>query len=301
MKKGFTLIEMLAVIIVLGVMIAIFIPNVVKVVRENNLKVYKIKEKKMIKAAEEYSEFDKGFNPPGEGASYITINQLVSGNYMNKVLDSDSSNECSGYVKVTDNKVHGYDYEACLICDEYRSNNCSNSRSVEMTNIVKNPGFEMGMNDWTPIGSGHSITETRSLSGSKSAIRPVSSSGGTVYYRQELSFVNGHKYYYSVAVSTDSDTTQPFVSDVFNAGGGIVGSITKNEGWKRLSSIYSSAATENRFISVHYSPLDEIAYIDNVMMVDLTNAFGSGNEPNKAWCDSNIPFFEGTKTIVVLG
>lgn len=36
---------------------------------------------------------------------------------------------------------------------------------------------------------------------------------------------------------------------------------------------------------------------DNVLVVDLTETFGSGNEPNKAWCDANIDWFEGSKII----
>lgn len=32
------------------------------------------------------------------------------------------------------------------------------------------------------------------------------------------------------------------------------------------------------------------------MLIDLTSAFGSGNEPSKEWCDINIPFFEHTIT-----
>lgn len=40
------------------------------------------------------------------------------------------------------------------------------------------------------------------------------------------------------------------------------------------------------------------AYRKELMIVDLTEAFGSGNEPDKNWCDINIPFFEGSVTIL---
>jgi len=33
------------------------------------------------------------------------------------------------------------------------------------------------------------------------------------------------------------------------------------------------------------------------MIINLTEAFGRGNEPNKLWCDNNISFFEGTTII----
>ena len=39
------------------------------------------------------------------------------------------------------------------------------------------------------------------------------------------------------------------------------------------------------------------AYASAPMLIDLTTAFGAGNEPNKDWCDEHIPFFAGTKTL----
>lgn len=38
-------------------------------------------------------------------------------------------------------------------------------------------------------------------------------------------------------------------------------------------------------------------YLDGAILVDLTEAFGSGNEPSIEWCDNNIVYFEGIKTI----
>lgn len=35
-------------------------------------------------------------------------------------------------------------------------------------------------------------------------------------------------------------------------------------------------------------------WFDGLMLVDLTATFGAGNEPDKAWCDANIPFTDST-------
>ena len=40
-------------------------------------------------------------------------------------------------------------------------------------------------------------------------------------------------------------------------------------------------------------------WVDGLMLIDLTECFGAGKEPNVFWCDRNIPYFEGTKTIEV--
>ena len=33
---------------------------------------------------------------------------------------------------------------------------------------------------------------------------------------------------------------------------------------------------------------------DGVVLVDLTETFGAGNEPTKEWCDTHLNYFEGT-------
>ena len=38
-------------------------------------------------------------------------------------------------------------------------------------------------------------------------------------------------------------------------------------------------------------------WFDGLMLVDLTATFGAGNEPDKAWCDTNIPFTTSSTTV----
>lgn len=122
-KNGFTLVEILAVIIVLGILSMIFIPDTLKVLKDNSSKIYKIKENELIKAAEDYVKYDKNFSFPNEiDEKYVTMTQLISGSYLDKILDNKTGNECSAFVKVTKNDIYGYDYDACLICDEYKTN-----------------------------------------------------------------------------------------------------------------------------------------------------------------------------------
>jgi hypothetical protein len=35
-------------------------------------------------------------------------------------------------------------------------------------------------------------------------------------------------------------------------------------------------------------------WFDGIMLIDLTESFGAGNEPSLNWCDNNIPYFTGT-------
>lgn len=41
------------------------------------------------------------------------------------------------------------------------------------------------------------------------------------------------------------------------------------------------------------------AYVDNIVVINLTKTFGAGNEPNLAWCNANIEYFEGTTSITI--
>ena len=38
-------------------------------------------------------------------------------------------------------------------------------------------------------------------------------------------------------------------------------------------------------------------WLDGLMLIDLTADFGAGNEPNKAWCDANLPYFSNKYNI----
>ena len=40
-----------------------------------------------------------------------------------------------------------------------------------------------------------------------------------------------------------------------------------------------------------------LMWFDGLMLIDLTADFGAGNEPNKAWCDANLPYFSNKYNI----
>lgn len=123
-KRGFTLVELLAVIVILGVIAVITVPNAISILSASGTKIYSAKEDIMVSAAKDYVMSNENFVMPTEASptKYLTINTLVSSNFMSKVLDNKSGNECMGFLKITINSTYGYDYDPCLLCDNYTSN-----------------------------------------------------------------------------------------------------------------------------------------------------------------------------------
>ena len=85
-KNGFTLVELLVVIILLGLIVTLFIPNVIKILKQNNTNIYKVKENELVNACNDYIDYYKDFVFEGT-EKYITMDTLVSKNYMSKIID----------------------------------------------------------------------------------------------------------------------------------------------------------------------------------------------------------------------
>lgn len=77
---------------------------------------------------------------------------------------------------------------------------------------------------------------------------------------------------------------------------------TKLNQWQRLSwrnvrSSWNDNYTAQFRFDFEGMAGNTVAYIDDAMLIDLTAAFGAGNEPTKEWCDTNIEYFAGNTTI----
>ena len=109
-----------------------------------------------------------------------------------------------------------------------------------------------------------------------------------------------HKYYVRVEVYQETkagtvDIYWPIAEPSFLSGqSGPAGQ------WNIISAVtdrasFSAGSYEMR---LDYNNNGSTAYMwfDGLILVDLTATFGSGNEPDKAWCDANIAFTTSTTT-----
>lgn len=67
--------------------------------------------------------------------------------------------------------------------------------------------------------------------------------------------------------------------------------------WYNIRSKWSDNFTHQFRFDFEGMAANTIAYIDDAMLIDLTAAFGAGNEPTQEWCNTNIEYFSGNKTI----
>ena len=78
-------------------------------------------------------------------------------------------------------------------------------------------------------------------------------------------------------------------------------SLLKTNTWQKLSFTFTSSVTHQYNFRLMYiqtsGTVDFQAYFDNMMFIDLTETFGSGNEPDKNWCDSHIHYFDDTTVV----
>ena len=126
-KKGFSVIELLAVIVIVGLLVAIAIPVVNKQLNNFRESYYSKLENSIKSASQDYIA-DKRFAKPTKllHSRIINVSDLEDEKYIDEVKDylgnyCDSSDESYSYVVVVKTGEKTYDYQTCLKCsnDEY--------------------------------------------------------------------------------------------------------------------------------------------------------------------------------------
>lgn len=141
-RKGFTFIEMLAVVLLLGVLIGIAIPAYQNYIVTSRQRSYKTAEQSLIKSATDVllecashmssEECANKEMPQQEGESTkVTLKEMIDSGYLKEIKDPKKSNQfCDtnkSYAYVKKNKLEdggGYTYYACLVCSDYQSKDC---------------------------------------------------------------------------------------------------------------------------------------------------------------------------------
>ncbi len=121
MNKGFTLIEMLATIIILGILVTIVLLSANRLISSSNLEYYNTSEKMMILASKDYFADYRSYLPKEvNGTTRVLLSALVREEYIDMIKDV-NDNDCNtskSYVEVEKTSNNEYLYKAHLVCDK---------------------------------------------------------------------------------------------------------------------------------------------------------------------------------------
>ena len=126
-NSGFTLIEILSVIIIIGIVAIIAIPSISNYLGVSKETVYSSYEHSMEEAAK-IRIIDCITNnedcelPEGSEMQKIYLDLLMEEGYLENMKDPDSNQFCDNlrsYVAVRGDEAKDYKYKACLYCGEY--------------------------------------------------------------------------------------------------------------------------------------------------------------------------------------
>ena len=190
--------------------------------------------------------------------------------------------------------------------------------TYQLRNMITNGGFEEGATGWrrdmiTPNdGVNNEIVSDVYKSGSKSLhISP----NGWQYQRLSGAISKGDKLYFGASTNIYSLTSGGLSTGLtYNRDklerGGFGLSLEVVEG-KYIDTAVSDEFIRKGLVAVVGDDTEVFAqvgiaaasvgdaYVDNIVVINLTKTFGAGNEPNLAWCNANIEYFEGTTSITI--
>ena len=121
MNKGFTLIEMLATITILGILITIVLLSANKLITTSNNQYYKTSEKMMILASKDYFADYRSYLPKKiNDKTIVLLSALVKEEYIEMIKDV-NNNDCNtseSYVEVEKTNNNEFVYKSHLVCDK---------------------------------------------------------------------------------------------------------------------------------------------------------------------------------------
>ena len=170
---------------------------------------------------------------------------------------------------------------------------------VEATNMVQNSSFDTGVTGW--------------LNAQYDAVRKcayvVSEDGNAVVVVQTMQMISGHYLRGNFmreespgAYSGNDECDMVRMTadrELFNINLRPE-AITPDGVWHTKSAIEMIGSAGEWDLRI-YTYGNKRLYVDSLLLVDLTAAWGTGNEPDTEWCDKFIDYFTGTASIPKYG
>lgn len=283
-RRGFTIVEILVVIVVIGILAAITIVSYSGVMNKANIASLQSD----LTNASTLLRMDYTTN--GAFPTTLALANGGKGITPSQIMDN--------IIYVPDNTSNPNNF-----CLEYRKgantyavdDNSQPTKGVCLANLVANGDFSNGTTGWT-YASIPTITTDSSLG--RPSLKFIANNINP-YYRINVPSDQSHYWYTKLECYVSSYTSGNLSAlDVRGIGSGgittVVANSSKLNQWQTLSIITTGKAGGGEAILVGSANAYTTAtfYISNVSTIDLTATFGAGNEPTQAQMDtimSNYP------------
>jgi prepilin-type N-terminal cleavage/methylation domain-containing protein len=204
-KKAFTLVELLAVIVILGILIGVAVNGVANLIRKSKETSYAQQEKNVVMAAETYVQENKSDMPKDIGESVnVSVNTLKDTNYLKKDISNADGESCmeSSYVRIYKLSKTEYTYTPYIYCGD---------DEVPEVEEVPTPTIKVKFSD----ESGEEET-TNVFSGVSSAILKISLTGGKTQAGSAIE-IDGYSFAISYKNNVEDDYTEVYNSGTLSA------------------------------------------------------------------------------------
>ncbi len=284
-KKGFTLVELLAVIVVLAIILAIAIPSVLFIISNSRMNAFKNNGDMLKRATKTYYSVD-GITLESGQTEVIGYTTIQDAGYISKITDPINNNECihsKAYVKNNGGK---YEYDTAILCDNYAD--------IDFYNLIINHDFSNNTSNWTRRYSNIVINNKiyyNTADGSKERAD---------FYQATSIPIRINDVYYTYARVRVTNTVSSFIrvllaDDVTWQDGILRFDNPVKDQWYDVSFLKSFSTVSGNFrLFIQHYYANEATANGKVMEVDgnygvyllnLTAMYGAGNEPSKAAMD----------------
>ena len=139
-RKGFTLIELMSVVLVLSILLVIAVPSIMRYMKNGTLSYYRSLEKELKVAGVDYMETYRPLLPKNiNHVSVVDLQELVDNKYIDPVKD-EKGYLCTGQVAIKKIKTDRYEYHSCLKCGEYYESEEQECNYSEEDNVYEDSG-----------------------------------------------------------------------------------------------------------------------------------------------------------------
>ena len=139
-KKGFTLVELLGVVLLLAILLVIAIPSIMRYMKNGTKSYYRSLESELKVSGVDYMETYRTLLPKNIGhVTVVELQELIDNKYIDPVKD-EKGNLCEGQVTVKKVKTNSYEYHSCLKCGEYYESEEQECNYSELDNEYEDSG-----------------------------------------------------------------------------------------------------------------------------------------------------------------